>query len=152
MSRGRREVLMSRMTLWVLGSITIRLFDFSLLTKMSPVSLAAAGATVTRMARITAEPAGTAASLSARRSINTGFLSACELRRLLPAYARSKRWGKPTAGRRSDATRLSRQSAKSRQSANKGHTRGSMPVNDVKDPPALLLDQVVKSYGPVKAL
>jgi ABC-2 type transport system ATP-binding protein len=25
-------------------------------------------------------------------------------------------------------------------------------VNDVKDPPALLLDQVVKSYGPVKAL
>src|SRR5262249_39304193 len=27
-----------------------------------------------------------------------------------------------------------------------------MPVNDVKDPPALLLDQVVKSYGPVKAL
>ena len=25
-------------------------------------------------------------------------------------------------------------------------------MNDVKDPPALLLDQVVKSYGPVKAL
>src|SRR5262249_1200979 len=30
--------------------------------------------------------------------------------------------------------------------------QGPIPVNDVKDPPALLLDQVVKSYGPVKAL
>src|SRR5215470_17795033 len=27
-----------------------------------------------------------------------------------------------------------------------------MPVNDVEDPPALLLDQVVKSYGTVRAL
>ena len=27
-----------------------------------------------------------------------------------------------------------------------------MPVDEVKDPPALLLDQVVKSYGPVRAL
>src|SRR5437870_1101664 len=99
MSRGRREVLISLMTLKVLGSITIRLFDFSLLTKISPVSLAAAGATAREATRAAA---GT--RLSARRSINTGFLSACELRRLLPAYARSKRWGKPTAGRHSDAT------------------------------------------------
>src|SRR6185369_13249634 len=133
MSRGRREVLMSLMTLWVLGSITIRLFDFSLLTKISPVSLAAAGATARQATRAAA---GTA-RLSARRSINTGFLSACELRRLLPAYALSKRWGKPTAGRTSVSTR---------------GRQGPIPVNNVKDPPALLLDQVVKSYGPVKAL
>src|SRR5262245_6782558 len=113
MSRGRRETLMSLMTLWVLGSITIRLFDFSLLTKISPVSLAAAGATARRMAK----EVGRTARLSARRSINTGFLSACELRLLLPAYARSKRWGKPT-GRRSDATVGSRQKAK------KGQTKG----------------------------
>src|SRR5262245_36350248 len=145
MSRGRRETLTSLMTLRVLGSITTRLLDFSLLTKISPVSLATAGATARKAARVAAKPAGRTARLSARRSINTGFLSACELRRLLPAYARSKRWGKPTAGRRSDATRLSRQSAKSRQSANKEHTRGSMPENDVKDHPALLLGPVVKS-------
>src|SRR5215510_12300613 len=99
MSRGRRETLTSLMTLRVFGSITIRLFDFSLLTKISPVSLAAAGAT----ARRTVRAAGRTARLSARRSINTGFLSACELRRLLPAYARSKRWGKPTTRRREDA-------------------------------------------------
>src|SRR4029450_13166370 len=100
MSRGRREVLMSLMTLWVLGSITIRLFDFSLLTKISPVSLAAAGATARQVARAAA---GTA-RLNARQLVNTGFLSACELCRLLPAYALSKRWGKPTAGWHSDAT------------------------------------------------
>src|SRR5215467_7005561 len=99
MSRGRRETLTSLMTLRVLGSITIRLFDFSLLTKISPVSLAAAGTPARQARRV----AGTA-RLSARRSINTGFLSACELRRLLPAYALSKRWGKPTAGWHSDAT------------------------------------------------
>src|SRR5215467_2842263 len=96
MSRGRRETLTSLMTLRVLGSITIRLFDFSLLTKISPVSLAAAGATARQATR-----AAEAARLNVRQSINTGFLSACELRRLLPAYARSKRWGKPTAGRTS---------------------------------------------------
>src|SRR5882724_9714516 len=117
MSRGRRETLMSLMTLWVLGSITIRLLDFSLLTKISPVSLATAGATARRMAKIAAKPAGRMARLSARRSVNTGFLSACELRQLLPAYARSKRWGKPT-GRRSDAT------VGARQKGNKGQAKG----------------------------
>src|ERR1700731_2894858 len=40
MSRGRRETLRSLTTLLVLGSMTMRLLVFSLLTKMSPVSLA----------------------------------------------------------------------------------------------------------------
>src|SRR5215470_14350975 len=40
MSRGRRDVLRSLTTLLVLGSITIRLLVFSLLTNTSPVSLA----------------------------------------------------------------------------------------------------------------
>src|SRR5258708_39702019 len=40
MSRGRREVLRSLTTLLVLGSITMRLLVFSLLTNTSPVSLA----------------------------------------------------------------------------------------------------------------
>src|SRR5215470_15805231 len=40
MSRGRRDVLRSLTTLLVLGSITIILLVFSLLTNTSPVSLA----------------------------------------------------------------------------------------------------------------
>src|SRR5215468_2642271 len=40
MSRGRRDVLRSLTTLLVLGSITMRLLVFSLLTNTSPVSLA----------------------------------------------------------------------------------------------------------------
>src|SRR6266478_4009783 len=40
MSRGRREVLRSLTTLLVLGSMTMRLLVFSLLTNTSPVSLA----------------------------------------------------------------------------------------------------------------
>src|SRR5215467_13420675 len=43
MSRGRRDVLMSLTIFQVFESITVRLLVFSLLTKMSPVSLAAAG-------------------------------------------------------------------------------------------------------------
>src|SRR5215468_6908806 len=40
MSRGRRDVRRSLTTLLVLGSITIRLLVFSLLTKTRPVSFA----------------------------------------------------------------------------------------------------------------
>src|SRR5712691_5055813 len=40
MSRGRRDVLRSLTTLLVLGSMTIRLLVFSLLTNTRPVSLA----------------------------------------------------------------------------------------------------------------
>src|SRR5215468_10962825 len=40
MSRGRRDVLRSLTTLLVLGSMTMRLLVFSLLTNTSPVSLA----------------------------------------------------------------------------------------------------------------
>src|SRR5215467_13911744 len=40
MSRGRRDVLRSLTTLLVLGSITMMLLVFSLLTNTSPVSLA----------------------------------------------------------------------------------------------------------------
>src|SRR5258708_13431099 len=40
MSRGRRDVLRSLTTLLVLGSMTMRLLVFSLLTKTRPVSLA----------------------------------------------------------------------------------------------------------------
>src|SRR5258708_6396795 len=42
MSRGRRDVLRSLTTLLVLGSMTMRLLVFSLLTNTSPVSLAIA--------------------------------------------------------------------------------------------------------------
>src|SRR5215470_4700105 len=47
MSRGRREVLRSLTTLLVLGSMTMRLLVFSLLTNTSPVSLADAAESAT---------------------------------------------------------------------------------------------------------
>src|ERR1700732_1963592 len=52
MSRGRRDVLRSLTTLLVLGSMTMRLLVFSLLTNTSPVSLAdpAEGSTAAKTA------------------------------------------------------------------------------------------------------
>src|SRR6476660_4896164 len=64
MSRGRRETLSSLTSLRAL-SRTMTLFDFSLLTKMRPVSLAAAGRNPRTVAR-TLRP-------NVRRSIATGL-------------------------------------------------------------------------------
>src|SRR6266568_515043 len=67
------------------------LLVFSLLTKISPVSLAAAGAS-----------ASTAATRTGQEHIRlmiTDVLSACRAHLLLPAYARSNARGKPRGQR-----------------------------------------------------
>src|SRR5262245_50749523 len=82
MSRGRREVRRSLTTLLVLGSITVRLLVFSLLTKTRPVSLAhaardsAADSTTTNATIANAEMLSGAGD---RRGVGTGDPSpACE--------------------------------------------------------------------------
>src|SRR5215470_1675473 len=89
MSRGRRDVLRSLTTLLVLGSMTMRLLVFSLLTNTSPVSLADAAESAT------AKTPGRAAPTT-----GVGWARAilfCLRKRLLPAYDLSKRPGKPPA-------------------------------------------------------
>src|ERR1700758_2595394 len=108
------------------------LFDFSLLTKMSPVSLAAAGAS----ARTAATRPQT--RLRTPLPIATACLSACRLCRLLPSVRPIKAVGQVEgAGARQCGSRLA---------------KIKMDEYSDRDPPALLLDKVVKSYGPIKAV
>src|SRR5215470_13193967 len=101
MSRGRRDVRRSLTTLLVLGSITIRLLVFSLLTKTRPVSFAhpARGKTDSTTANATIANAEMLNGAGNRRGMGTGDplfydCEACLRKRSIPAYDLSKRPGK----------------------------------------------------------
>src|SRR6185437_6071085 len=82
MSRGRRETLMSFTTLLVLGSMTMRLLVFSLLTKIRPVSLACAG-----------DSARTGSSAKARLRIEASIDCIAASVRPIKAHGQAASWG-----------------------------------------------------------
>src|SRR5262244_86571 len=107
----------------------MRLFDFSLLTKMSPVSLAAAGR------EIPATTGVRTAMLTERRSRITG-ISLC-LHTIAVA----------------DSVRPIKAAEQAARRMPGGHrAKGRMQVDERAVTPALLLDKVVKTYGPVRAV
>src|SRR5499433_3655711 len=107
----------------------MRLFDFSLLTKMSPVSLAAAGR------EIPATTVVRTAMLTERRSRITG-ISLCLQTIAVAASVRPIKAAEQAARRMPGGHRA----------------KGRMQVDERAVTPALLLDKVVKTYGPVRAV